>query len=106
MEEKNQDNPAAIEICKQVMKPDWDRDVLKIRKSLPIKLARQVKEWRVGGTPGAGTYSWRSIATLFVEKYPEVSEHLFIISGNQISGMYLCEAAMLKLKETVDQGWN
>ncbi len=36
----------------------------------------------------------------FVEKHKEYADKNNIISGNQVSGIILSEAAMLKLKET------
>lgn len=101
MENKINDNHIAKEILSNVLNNTWAKDVNTLSKNLPIKAARAVKTWRV-----EEEQSWRSIATLFTQKFPEESGSLNIISGNQISGMQLCEAAMKKLKETIDQGWN
>ncbi len=108
IELKADENPVARDICIQVIKPVfWDKEVAKLRKSMPVKYARQIKQWRVGNSPGdSNTYSWRGIATIFAKTYPEFTEEQSILEGNQISGMYLCDAAMIKLKETIDQGWN
>lgn len=106
LELKTAENPVSKDICRNVI-ASWNDDVLKLKKSLPVKSARDIKTWRVGEGPhDMNTHSWRSIAQVFVEKYPEFAEQHNLIAGNQISGMMLCEAAMIKLKETVEQGWN
>jgi hypothetical protein len=108
MEPRANENPVARDICIQVIEPIiWDKDITELKKKMPIKYARQIKQWRVGDGPDdLNTHSWRSVATMFCNTYPEFSEEHNIISGNQISGMYLCDAAMVKLKEQLNQGWN
>lgn len=108
IEPRTNENPVARDICIQVIEPViWDREVTKLKKSMPIKYARQIKQWRVGNGPGdSNTYSWKGIATLFAKTYPEFAEEQSILEDNQISGMYLCDAAMVKLKEQLNQGWN
>ena len=88
------------EIYTKIFNKLWDKDIKELSKSLPIKLAREIKIWRIDKQ-----YSWRGIAQLFVETYPEESKKLGIVSENQISGIQLCDAAMIKLKETLAEGW-
>jgi hypothetical protein len=89
------------------MQKSWKNDINALKKALSLKMCKQIKTWRVGEGPhDMNTYSWRAIATAFVEKNPEFSKNNNIISSNQISGMMLCESAMLKLKETLENGWN
>jgi len=108
IELRTNENPISRDICIEIIKPvTWDREIINLKKSLPIKYARQVKKWRIGNGPDDPiTHSWRSIATLFAKTYPEFAEEHNILEGNQVSGMYLCDAAMNKLKETIHQGWN
>lgn len=108
MEPRADENPIARDICIQVIEPvTWNRDIAQLKKSMSIKHARQIKQWRVGDNPDdPGTYSWRGVATMFCNTYPEFAEQHSILPGNQISGMYLCDAAMVKLKEQLNQGWN
>jgi hypothetical protein len=53
-------------------------------------------------------YTWRGVDGEFVSRYtfgrPFASEPLR--GGNQVDGMYLCDAAMHKLKETNNNDWN
>lgn len=101
MEKKTEETPLVREIYTDVFKGTWDTDIVKLAKGMPIGTARKIKVWRVDEE-----HSWRSIASEFVKTYPEPAKELNIVSGNQISGMQLCDAAMKKLKETIDQGWN
>lgn len=101
MEHRNEENPVVKDIFINIFKETWDADIKKLSKAIGIKMARSIKIWRV-----EESHSWRSVAGTFVEKYPEISKDMNIVSGNQISGMQLCEAAMKKLNETIDQGWN
>ena len=52
-------------------------------------------------------YSWRAVDGAFVSRYtfkqPFASEPLRV--GNQVDGMYLCDAAMNKLKERDQEQW-
>lgn len=108
METKALENPKVKEICIQVIEPvNWMSSVKSIKKDMPTKYARQIKEWRVGNGPDdPNTYSWRAIAELFAKRYPEYSAIHNIDASNQISGMLLCDAAMSKLKEKQEDGWN
>lgn len=101
IEKKTEENPVVRDIYSDLFKGKWDKLINTVAKSLSVKIARDIKSWRMDEE-----YSWRFIATRFVEKYPDASATLNIISGNQISGMQLCDAAMKKLKETIEQGWN
>lgn len=104
---KNDDNNFFKSVSKEVLKSTWNNDILFISKKLSKSMALTIKKWRIGeGVDDMNTFSWRAIATLFVNKYPDLAAMLDIHEGNQISGIKLCDAAMLKLKETVEQGWN
>jgi hypothetical protein len=107
IENKKEENPLSKELVLNIYKASWDKDIKKLSKSIPKKIALQIKKWRVGDGPDdVYTHSWRGVATLFVQESPELSNELNIIIGNQISGMQLCDAAMLKLKESAQDGWN
>lgn len=107
MERKTEENPLAKIISSDVLKSSWNKDIYKLKVSLTMQMAKQIKTWRVGeGPQDVNTHSWRSVAKEFVEKYKEFSDKNNIILSNQISGMMLCEAAMNKLKEKIEQGWN
>ena len=101
MEKKTEESPLVREIYTDVLKETWNADIVRLSKGFTLATAKKVKLWRI-----EEEQSWRSIATLFVEKYVDAAKMLNIVSGNQISGMQLCDAAMKKLKETFDQGWN
>jgi len=53
-------------------------------------------------------YTWRAVDGEFVSRYtfnrPFASEPLR--GGNQVDGMFLCDLAMKKLKETGSSKWN
>lgn len=101
MENKNDESELARKIFMNVLADTWNNDIKKLSKSLPIKIAREIKKWRI-----EDNYTWRNIATSFTEKYPDITNENNIISNSQLSGIMLCEASMKKLKETIDQGWN
>ena len=108
IETRKNENPAAIEIMKKVYTTnEWEKTVISLKKALPIKIAREIRNLRKGESSFdlENYYSWKDIAHHIANKYPEFSEENHILSENQISGMLLCEASMLKLKETSDQGW-
>lgn len=106
VEMKQNDNPIAFSIVKITMKDTWDDTINSLKKAMKKPMAETIKLWRVGeGPDDINTYSWRAITHLFIEKYPKWASDNNILAGNQVSGMLLCEAAMLKLKETVEQGW-
>jgi len=101
------DNELYKLISKEVLNKTWDNDIKTLSKKISKKMALDIKKWRVGDGPDdLNTHSWRSVATMFCMTYPDEAYSLNIADGNQISGIHLCDAAMLKLKETVDQGWN
>lgn len=107
MELKTEENPLAKEICYDVLKTSWEKDINKLKKNLTLQMAKQIKTWRVGeGPQDVNTYSWKSIAEEFVKKYKEWAEQNNIISNNQISGMMLCDAARKKVKDTINQDWD
>lgn len=106
IENKTQESPLVKEIYENVFKKTWDRDIKKLSKGLHKKMVDDIKSWRVGGGfDDVDTHSWRSVATVFVEKYPEFAEKHNIVAGNQVSGMQLCEAAMFRLNETIENAW-
>lgn len=78
-----------------------------LEDNLSQDMVADIREWRVGNGPDdETTHSWRGVARLFVEKYPEFSANHNIHIGNQISGMQLCDAAMNLLKQKPEEGWN
>lgn len=85
-----------------------DEEIKKdLEDNLSQDMVADIREWRVGDGPDdEKTHSWRGIARLFVEKYPEFSDNHHIIAGNQISGMQLCDVAMKLLNQKPEEGWN
>ena len=68
------------------------------------KLAERVKQLRV-----SEEYSWRGVAGQIAQEYPDIVEPFEFggfVGGNQIDGIYLCEAAMEYFNEEVEDGWN
>lgn len=95
VEKKTEDTPLIKSVYTDVMKTTIDKDIKNLTKVLRKPMATDIRNWRC-----IDDYSWRYIAKTFVEKYPEFSEANNIISGNQICGIILSDAAMKKLKET------
>ena len=78
-----------------------------LENNLSQDMVADIREWRVGDGPNdIKTHSWRDIASLFVEKYPEFSNNHGIVAGNQICGMQLCEVAQKLLNQKTEEGWN
>jgi hypothetical protein len=97
IETRDSDSPVIKDLYKNIIqKGYYDKDVKKLSKALHLKMAKDVRLWRVTGDGK----SWRAISTLFAIKYPEFAEKHNIVAENQLSGVYLCDAAMIKLDET------
>jgi hypothetical protein len=78
-----------------------------LENNLSQDMVADIREWRVGNGPeDINTHSWRGVARLFIEKYPEFSDNHGLIAGNQITGMQLCEVAMKLLNQKTEEGWN
>lgn len=78
-----------------------------LEDNLSQDMIADIREWRVGDGPDdMNTHSWRGVARLFSEKYPEFSANHFIQAGNQVCGMWLCDAAMKLLNQKPEEGWN
>lgn len=85
----------------------YDESVKKLSELLTDEMVSDIKKWRIGDGPDdLTTHSWRSLACEFHDKYEAFSNENSIDYGNQISGMQLCEAAMIKLNEKAEDGWN
>ncbi len=95
IEKRSSDSPLIKSIYTDVMKSSINKDIKDLSKALGKKRADDVKKLRC-----EDELSWRSLAELFVKNHPDFSNEHNIISGNQVSGIILSEAAMLKLKET------
>jgi len=96
----------SIEIQKRVNRISnvYDEQIKKLAESLTDEMASDIKKWRLGdGSNDSTVHSWRSLACEFYDKYEPYAREHSIDYGNQISGMQLCEAAVIKLKE---EGWN
>lgn len=90
-----------------IMQRAQEEQMKDLEDNLSQDMVADIREWRVGDGPDdEKTHSWRGIAILFVEKYPEFSNNHGIVAGNQISGMQLCDAAMSLLKQKPEEGWN
>lgn len=61
--------------------------------------AEEIRDWRC-----VHEYSWRKIAEMAYETFPELRDR--IVNGNQMSGIELCNSAMVLLNETNEDGWN
>lgn len=91
----------------EIMQRAQEEIVKDLEDNLSQDMVADIREWRVGNGPDdITTHSWRGVAKLFVEKYPEFSDNHHIIAGNQISGMQLCEAAQKLLNQKTEEGWN
>lgn len=89
------------------MNNEHNKQMKDLDDNLTQDMVADIREWRVGDGPeDTNTHSWRGVARLFVEKYPEFSDNHGLIAGNQITGMQLCEAAMKLLNQKVEEGWN
>jgi len=91
----------------EIMRKAGEETIKDLEDNLTQDMVTDIREWRVGeGPDDINTHSWRSIATVFAEKYPEFSANHNIESDNQVYGMWLCEAAMNLLKQKPEEGWN
>jgi CHAD domain-containing protein len=94
------------ELCR-AMQEAQDKIMKALDNDLSQEMVSDIRHWRVGDGPeDTTTHSWRGVARLFAEKYPEFSNEHGIEAGNQISGMQLCDAAMVLLKQKPEEGWN
>jgi len=94
------------QLCKD-MQEAQDKIMKGLDEDLSQDMVSDIREWRVGDGPeDTNTHSWRGVARLFAEKYPEFSCSHGIQASNQISGMQLCDAAMALLKQKPEEGWN
>lgn len=90
-----------------IMQKAQEEQMKDLEENLTQEMVADIRQWRVGeGPEDMNTHSWRGVAALFEEKYPLFSAEHNIHHGNQISGMQLCEAAMLLLKQKPEEGWN
>ena len=85
----------------------WEADKVKLEDTLTQDMVGDIRQWRVGDGPDdTNNNSWRTVATLFADKYPEYASEHHITSGNQICGIMLCDTAMKLLKQKPEEGWN
>lgn len=95
IEKRSSDSPLIKSIYTDVMKSTINKDIKDLAKALGKKRADDIKKWRC-----TEELSWRTLADVFVKNHHEFANMHNILSGNQVSGIILSEAAMLKLKET------
>lgn len=95
VENKSEDTPLIKSVYTDVMQSTINKDIKSLAKTLKKAMATDIKNWRC-----TNEYSWRYLAGEFVKKYQEFSNANNILSGNQVCGLILSEAAMIKLKET------
>ena len=93
-------DPEEIEARKQ-MQEMWDKAIKDLEDTLSMEMIEDIRQWRCDDD-----HSWRSVATTFHNKYPEYSGIHGLDSGNQISGMMLCQVAQSLLKQENSEGWN
>lgn len=70
-------------------------------ETLTPEMVSDIRKWRV-----EQDCSWRTVAALFCDSYITFSEKNNLMWGNQITGMELCDAAMIILNEKPEDGWN
>lgn len=100
-------NDPEIQKLRSKIAEDWEADVQKLVKTMTDEMVKDIKVWRVGkGMEDHNTHSWRSLASEFVQKYSGYSTKHGIQYGNQLCGMQLCDAAMIRLNEKNEDGWN
>lgn len=91
----------------EIMQKAQEEQMKDLEDNLSQDMVADIREWRVGNGPDdTKTHSWRGVARLFAEKYPEFSNNHGIQAGNQICGMQLCDAAMKLLNQKPEEGWN
>lgn len=91
----------------QIMQKAQDEQMKDLEDNLTQDMIADIREWRVGDGPDdEKTHSWRGVARVFAEKYPEFSANHNIQAGNQICGMQLCQATMKLLNQKPEEGWN
>ena len=91
----------------EIMQKAQEEQMKDLEDNLSQDMVADIREWRVGNGPDdQTTHSWRGVARLFAEKYPEFSDNHSIQAGNQICGMQLCDAAMKLLNQKPEEGWN
>lgn len=97
VQKKDNENPTVKSIFIDILKHEYTQLIVNMKKKMGVKMARDIKNWRIEDPDKM--YSWRTISSMFVQKYPEFSESCDIVSENELSGILLCDAAMIKLKE-------
>ena len=91
----------------RLIQEEHDKTMKELDENLSQDMVSDIRDWRVGvGPDDPNTHSWRGVARLFAEKHPEFAKNHGIVSGNQICGMQLCEAAMKLLDQKPEDGWN
>ncbi len=94
-------NDPELAAARVEFKKHWDAAMQKIEDNMTADMASDVRQWRCDDD-----YTWRGVAHSFYEKYPEFCIEQGLDSGNQISGMMICEAAQKLLKQETSEGWN
>lgn len=92
--EDTRDDP--WEKLRQEMAPvteSWNAHHDYIQSIMTPELAQEVKRYRI-----ELELTWRMVAGVIADNHPELD----LNSGNQIDGMYLCEAASALLNENWD----
>jgi len=93
--------------AQEAYKKRHDAEVESLTNDLTTDMIADISEWRYGtGPDDPTTHSWRGVAIQFYDKYPEFSYSHSILSGNQISGIMLCEVAQKLLNQKTEEGWN
>ncbi len=91
---------------KEIFLIRWNETKIQLKETLTPEMVADVRQWRCGDAPDDPTFSWRVIAQLFAAKYPEYAKTHGILSGNQVSGILICETVMELLNQKPEEGWN
>lgn len=79
----------------------FDKMKQNLIETLTPEMVSDIRKWRVEQDS-----SYRTVAALFADSYITFSEKNNLMWGNQITGMELCDAAMVILNEKSEDGWN
>ena len=94
-------NDPEVKAGREAFKKRMDEATQALEENLTSDMVSDIREWRCDQD-----YTWRAIAREFYDKYEDFSKTYGIDSGNQISGMMLCEVAQKLLKQQTSEGWN
>lgn len=94
-------NDPEVKAAREAFSKAMDNAKEQLENNLTSDMISDIREWRCDQD-----YTWRAVAREFYDKYEDFSKLYGVDSGNQISGMMLCEIAQKLLKQKTSEGWN